>query len=192
MQAELELARRTGLPAEFRAGLELYPREVWSDHAHLGMTARFWLARHDAFRELGGSILAGLDDFREGRTERDAFVPWLVPRLRHFLSDLQGHHQIEDLHYFPVFVAAEPRLVAGFELLENDHETIHGWIGSVVETANVFLSTAEADASAQQAVADRHGEASRQLIEGLMRHLADEEDLIMPVILDRTEERLGL
>jgi hypothetical protein len=30
------------------------------------------------------------------------------------------------------------------------------------------------------------------MLAGLMRHLADEEDLIIPLILDRTEDGIGI
>lgn len=188
----LALETRTGLPEELRYLAALYPREVWSGHANLGMTARFWLQRHDAFRDLGGRIGAGLVDFREERIDARAFGPWLAPRLQRFLNDLHGHHQIEDYQYFPVFTAAEPRLARGFELLDGDHQTIHHWIGSVAETANVFLHALEGDRDTLRRASDAYATASETMLAGLMRHLADEEDLIIPLILDRTEDGIGI
>ena len=44
--------RRTGWPDHLKVLLERYPREVWSAHQNLGQTARFWLQRHDMFRDL--------------------------------------------------------------------------------------------------------------------------------------------
>lgn len=75
------------------------------------------------------------------------FKPWLVQHLRWSLGGLE-HHQVEDLHYFPVFRRAEPRLAAGFALLERDHCALHTAIGSIVERANVVL-TAESTGGAQ-------------------------------------------
>jgi hypothetical protein len=37
-----------------------------------------------------------------------------------------------------------------------------------------------------------HRNAQRTLIQGLIRHLDDEEDLIVPLILDRGEAALGV
>ncbi|MET4634188.1 hemerythrin domain-containing protein [Kaistia defluvii] len=190
--ATLALETRTGLPETLRFLAELYPREVWTGHANLGMTARFWLQRHDAFREQGRIMAAGLVDFREGRIEPRAFGPWLVPRLQRFLGELEGHHQIEDYQYFPVFTAAEPRLAHGFELLDGDHQTIHHWIDSVAETANGLLRSLDGDRDALLRASNAYADASGAMLAGLMRHLADEEDLIIPLILDRTEDGIGI
>jgi hypothetical protein len=97
--------------------LDKYPREIWSGHANLGEMAQFWLDRHDGFRDLGKALGAATGDFREGKLAPEAFRRFFAPRLQLFLDSLQGHHQIEDLHYFPVFRAAEARLVKGFDVL---------------------------------------------------------------------------
>jgi hypothetical protein len=39
---------------------------------------------------------------------------------------------------------------------------------------------------------DSYADASGTLLRGLVRHLDDEEDLIVPLILDRSEEKLGV
>ena len=39
---------------------------------------------------------------------------------------------------------------------------------------------------------DRYAEANDLLLRKLKRHLEDEEDLIIPLILDRTEGELGI
>ena len=39
---------------------------------------------------------------------------------------------------------------------------------------------------------DAYADSSGALIKGLVRHLDDEEDLIVPLILDRGEEALGV
>ncbi len=43
-----------------------------------------------------------------------------------------------------------------------------------------------------QRSADHYANVSDHLLGGLIRHLDDEEDLIIPLILDRSEEKLGL
>ena len=64
--SELDLDRRTGWPADLRLFVERYPRAVWPGHANLGQTARFWLERHDMFRDLGGALNSATAQFREG------------------------------------------------------------------------------------------------------------------------------
>lgn len=183
----LDLQHRTGWPAELRVLLERFPREVWPGHANLGQTARFWLQRHALFRELGGTLQRATTEFRENKTPAQQFRGFFAPRLRFFLGQLEEHHHVEDEHYFPVFRAAEVRLVRGFDVLEGDHEQIHRDIGAVVEAANSLLRQMDSDADARLAATEAYAGTSDRLLKGLLRHLDDEEDLIVPVILDRGE-----
>ena len=82
------------------------------------------------------------------------FRRFFAPRLRFFLQNLEGHHQIEDLHFFPLFRAAEKRLVKGFDVLESDHEAIHAEIIRTVESANDLLRTIESDDDARRKATD--------------------------------------
>ena len=91
-----------------------------------------------------------------------------------------------------MFQAAEARLAHGFTVLEADHETIHESIAATVETANAFLRAAVNDADALRTAGDAYTAASGKLIGQLTRHLGDEEDLIIPLILDRGEAALGV
>lgn len=188
----LALANRDGWPDDLCLLLSRYPREQWQAHANLGEMARFWLSRHAMFRELGAMIGTIEREFREGRMPPDAFAQAFVPRLRFLLSQLDVHHQIEDYHYFPIFRAAETRLARGFDVLEGDHHAIHADMARVAETANALLRALSGPPDASQSRADDYAAASGALIKGLMRHLDDEEDLIVPLILDRGEEALGV
>jgi iron-sulfur cluster repair protein YtfE (RIC family) len=187
-----DLTSRTGWPENLRFLLERYPREVWQDHANLGDMARFWLQRHDMFRELGDALQSATQAFRAGHATAQDFRGWFAPRLQFFVSQLNAHHQVEDLHYFPVFSAAERRLAKGFAVLESDHETIHQAIVATVGPANDLLKAMEGNGDAMRLAGDRYADASERLIRQLTRHLGDEEDLIIPLILERSEQGLGV
>lgn len=189
---KLELDTRSGWPEDLRFLLDRYPREQWMRHANLGSMARFWLERHRMFRELGDALNDAIGKFRQGAVPATDFQAWFAPRLRFFLQELNTHHQVEDFHYFPIFRAAEGRLLAGFEVLEKDHEVIHTGIKQSVETANEFLKSLQADADKVRFAADKYAEVNDRLLKQLLRHLDDEEDLIVPLILDRSEEKLGV
>ena len=186
----LDLQSRVGWPPELRNLIEKYPREVWQGHRNLGATARFWLERHDGFRELGGVLKTATAEFRDGSLQPVEFRRFFALRLQFFLESLEGHHQVEDLHYFPVFRAAEARLAKGFDVLEGDHEAIHAEIMRTVESANGLLRAMQSDDDARRAATDSYADASERLLKFLVRHLDDEEDLIMPVILDQGERKL--
>jgi hypothetical protein len=188
----LDLSTRNGLPQDLRVLLELYPREVWPAHANLGAMARFWLQRHDMFRQLGGALQDANAGLRDGAVAPGPYRAWFQPRLQFFLSQLNAHHQIEDVHYFPRLREADARLRRGFELLEADHETIHAALLAAAETGTAFLQAGADDRDRLRATADAHAEVSDRLLLMLTRHLEDEEDLIIPLILDRGEGPLGV
>ena len=194
MDVSFDLDARPGLPEDLKLLLEKYPRESWQGHPNIEGTARFWLSRHDMFRELGNALAEALRQEREGQVDTQAFKQWFVPRLGFFLNELNGHHQIEDTYYFPTYQRAEPRLARGFELLDGDHVTIHHDLENVAATANGFLAAMAKGEAASDAVLrarDAYQLASEQLIRRLVRHLGDEEDLIIPLILDRGDAALG-
>jgi len=189
---ELEIESRSGWPPDLLYLVEQYPRTTWRDHIDLGELARFWLQIHDGFRGQAREIEAAVAGFREGRGTPDAFRSALMPRLRVFLTHLNGHHQIEDFQFFPVFAAAEPRLARGFDVLEADHEAIHRVMDEMVVTANALIAPSALDLDEGRRLGDAHAAAGEHLIRLLARHLDDEEDLIVPLILDRGEGSFAL
>ena len=188
----LELARRSGWPEELRLLISRYPREQWEGHRNLGEMARFWLSRHAMFRDLSDMIGIIAGDFRAGVMPASEFPRRLVPRLQFLLAQLNVHHQIEDLHYFPIFRAVEARLAYGFDVLEQDHHAIHADMAATADTANVLLRALSGNVDAVKRCGDDYAAASGTLLKGLLRHLNDEEDLIVPLILDRGEDALGV
>ncbi|GAB5374962.1 MAG: hemerythrin domain-containing protein [Acuticoccus sp.] len=183
---------RPGLPDDLLLLRERYPREVWPNHRNLGQLARMWLGRHGMFRELGTEIGARTDGFRNGKAGDPAtFMSWLAPRFNFFLRELHGHHMIEDQHYFPVFRAADNHLARGFDILDADHETIDRFIHELAE-AGVALDRAIASGNATDGESVLLAERLHATLGALHRHLDDEEDLIVPLILDRSEAGLGV
>ena len=170
---------------------DLYPRSVWPGHKNLGQTAKFWLQRHDMFRELGEMMTTGAGAFLENQDDPRAFMGWLAPRLNLFLRELHSHHHVEDVHYFPIFRAADERLGRGFDILDADHHTIDALIHDIAGTA-MALQTAIQTRGEVRRAADAFAQQLGHTTTGLIRHLDDEEDIVVPLILDRTEVKLGV
>ncbi len=188
----LDLASRSGWPDDLRHLLERYPREVWTGHVNLGDMARFWLARHEMFRELSQALVQAAGALREGDVPPDQFRQWFAPRLNFLLGELQTHHMIEDRQYFPVFVRAETSLAKGFDVLEADHETIHHALDDLARSGQMLAGAVDGGTPLVTRAADGFATVSDGFMKILLQHLADEEDLIVPVILDRTEAGLGI
>ena len=180
-----DIDQRAGWPDELCVVLKDYPRDTWSDTR--SSMARFWIDKHNYLRRQADALKSANDEYRAERISPIQFGSWLAPRLQGFLSELHGHHQIEDFHYFPAFRREEPRLNAGFDVLASDHELIHQGIANIVDAINGFLSTLNAEGAenddARRHAADKYIAASELLHTRLGRHLADEEDLIIPLMI---------
>jgi hypothetical protein len=144
------------------------------------------------FREL--SVLTGgmTADLREGRMSPTTFLPLFQRRMGLLLGELDRHHHVEDDYYFPTFAAASPKLQKGFDILDNDHGVIHGAIHSLGAASRELIATLSGEVSGRDGDALRVAERLTGEIEGfdrtLLRHLDDEEDLIIPLILERARD----
>lgn len=185
------LSSRAGFTDEIALLRPLHPRPVWMAHPNLGMTASFWLQRHGWFRQMGDALSAGALAFREQPDDADGFMRWVLPRLQLFLGELHAHHDVEDVHYFPLFRAADLRLARGFDILDADHRAINGVIHRLDEAASALRDVVRIGAG-PEAAGDALAAALGQAAIVLARHLDDEEDLIIPLILDRGEHGLGI
>lgn len=181
---DLSLATRTGLPDDLRVLLDRWPRARWD--GALGETGRFWLARHAMFRETQALLSAETRAVAEGRADPLGFRPRFRRLAGFLLQELKTHHHVEDHHYFPRLVALDPRLARGFDLLDADHQALHATLEATAERANALLQ-ALTGPQAREAAA-RMVEASDALRRLLDRHLADEEEIVAPLLLQHGEE----
>lgn len=191
VQPELFLPNRsTKLPDDIAYLRAKYPRETWDQHRNFGQTAQFWLQMHDMFRELGGMLKSATARFREGGIDPADFQRFFAPRLRYFLGHLEGHHNVEDYNYFPLFRSHDKRLIVGFDLLEEDHHVIHEQLAKAAESGQAFLAALHVEGDARRFAADAYADSSDKLLDWLLRHLDDEEDLVVPSILEHSEQAL--
>lgn len=181
-----DLATRTGLPEALQILLREYPRDLWENHSHFDGLTRFWLERHLMFRKMltiiQDDIQAGLDKKLEQMS-----INHRVGRIgSNFVQNLHGHHHMEDAHFFPKFIMVEPQLHAGFEILDKDHHTLDDNIDRFVTLANGLFQT-ETTSAHYEALGPLEHHLS-QFTFFLDRHLTDEEELIVPIILKHGPE----
>jgi hypothetical protein len=86
------------------------------------------------------------------------------------------------------FRRVEPRLAPGFGLLEGDHGALHTAIGGVIERATAVLASEAPGPGAFRSDLARFRDAQVDLGRALIRHLHDEEDLVIPLLLERGEQ----
>lgn len=184
----LALATRSGLPEALRVLLEDYPREAWEADPGFGQLIRFWLDRHMMFRNLSARMTEDAQTAVEGNTDQQRYAAGLSRVGGMFVNNLHGHHQVEDAHYFPVLSQHDSRLDRGFAMLDADHHALDGQLAGFVTRANAVL---QAEGAARQTATGRFLDELGTLAPLLERHLTDEEDLIVPVLLRYGEAGLG-
>ena len=178
---DLALAVRPGLPDTLRALLEVYPRATWPLHRNFDGLVAFWLDRHLNFRSLTARMAADAEAVLDRTADPERFAGNLSRRGNQFLSELHGHHQIEDSHFFPRLTALECKLTHGFDILETDHLVIDGLLQRFASSANTVLTGWQGPDLLTLTAAFTADLATITTM--LNRHLLDEEDLIVPVIL---------
>lgn len=187
---DLELDLRCGLPDALRVLLAEYPRDAWAEHRNFDGLVRFWLDRHMMFRRLMELMEADLARLLDSDMDPQLWAARLSRLGGQFVGELHGHHQIEDAHYFPVLAARDARLGRGFDILDADHHALDGILNRFTEAANGALTVWQ-DRPALQTAAGRLRDdlaLTQRLID---RHLIDEEELVVPVILRHGAAGLG-
>ena len=180
---------RSSLPDALRVLVAEYPRDGWESHPNLTGLIRFWLERHLIFRRIQGLLIEETRGLIDGDRDPDAYARHLARLGNSFLGDLHGHHTIEDLHFFPRLQCLDARIASGFDLLEADHHEIDPRLQALADRANAVLTAVREGAPTAQSA----GRLEAELV-GLQvfldRHLTDEEELVVPVILAHPEADL--
>lgn len=178
MDDPLDLDRRTGLPDALRVLAEKYPRETWEAHPEFNALTRFWLDRHLMFRRLQDLLVTETEGFLDRKADARRYSASLSRLAGTFLNELHGHHGIEDAHYFPLLAARDARLTAGFELLDADHHALDAGIHGLADRTNAVLRAPGPEAAEALRV---DLVRFRALLD---RHLVDEEELVVPMVLE--------
>lgn len=186
----LALGARKGLADDLAYLRPLYPASDWRSHANFGELAKFWLHVHSNLRSEGSEVVRIVDAFRDQEIDRLQLQQAFVPQLNSFLQHLGHHHRIEDHVYFPKFRQLNGRLIVGFDLLEADHELIHQSLVETVEHARELLAALSQTAGGERQAADTLAGRIKHLLALLQQHLADEEDLVIPALLEHGEQAL--
>ena len=175
-------------PAELEFLLERHPRATWPNARSASVA--FWLDVHERLRRDAAGLDAAGDEYRAGRSSPAQLAVVAAPRLRGLVAAMHGHHQIEDFEYFPEFRRAEPRLAAGFDRLEREHAALSLRVDAAQTALAELRAAAEraaepASAATLKLAARHYVDAAAALSADLVRHLHDEENLVVPLLLER-------
>lgn len=76
----------------------------------------------------------------------------------------------------------EPRIAPGLDLLDRDHDAIHAHLETLFQSGMGFHQAVSGKARAAADQADRLADVLGIIAPPLLRHLDDEEDIVIPLI----------
>ena len=190
MTEKLALSERHALPDALRVLLDEYPREAWKSDPGFNQLIAFWLDRHMMFRRLMAEMRKGTEGLLDHKMDPARFGTMVSRYGAMFVQQLHGHHMIEDQHYFPKLAIKDPRIEKGFAILDKDHHDLDAYLADFVTRANEVIGVHADRRKLQDAAGLFQTELTK--LEGLLdRHLIDEEELVVPVILRYGADDLG-
>ena len=175
--------RQDDMPEDMWLLLNQFPRASWDEYPGFKDKTRQWMNAHQGFRRLAERVRADTELLLDKEMAADDYAARLSFLGGRLVGNLHGHHHWEDHSYFPELSAADPRFEAGLEVLEQDHADLDVVLDDFTQQANRGIKlTALDEAQAYDEAGALHGQAN--VIEAfLKRHLIDEEDLAVPIIL---------
>jgi hemerythrin-like domain-containing protein len=172
---------RKGLSADLRELLfDISPNE-WPTHINYAGTAAFWQGVHRSLLAESGAFSEGLEqlaDMVPGEMQGGLLMNDLRHLGRHLLGHAHTHHHVEDDHYFPRFKLRYPQLVRPIDLLDSDHRVLEETLDAIGRHIEGF----SAGKTGRDEIGAALNDASK-LERILKRHLADEEDIVIPALL---------
>ena len=179
---DLTLEARAGLPEALRVLVADYPREAWDRDPGFSDLIRFWLERHVMFRRVLEVMRDEAEEAADNKIDLPKYAAHLARYAGFFTHELHMHHTIEDQHYFPKLMTMDERIGWGFDLLDKDHHALDGHLAGFTEDTNALLA-AISERTDHRASLDRLIARLGRTETMLDRHLTDEEDLVVPVLL---------
>ena len=160
--------------------LDAHPRDSWGAHPGFREKTRQWLGAHPMFRNMAQRIRLDAEGYLDAALAPEDYAARLSQVDGILVGNLHGHHGWEDHSYFPELSAADPRFDAGLEVLEQDHADLDTVLDTFTRMANRAIKLDETQA--RDEIGRLYGTA--RIVEAfLARHLTDEEELAVPIIL---------
>ncbi|WP_371168441.1 hemerythrin domain-containing protein [Aliiroseovarius sp. 2305UL8-7] len=160
-----------------------YPRDAWPDHPNFAASIQNWMGAHVMFGQVAELVRLNTEGYLEKQIAPEDHAGRLSYYGNLLVRNLHGHHHWEDRSFFPELSAADERFDTGLETLESDHVVLDSLLEKITRKANrvVTLTQLEEGKAREEAPALRD---MVETLEGfLTRHLTDEEDLVVPILL---------
>ena len=169
-------------PLEPLALLKEFPRSQWTSTRQQQPTARLLLSRHGGFRRRVEGLLSTTQDALADRQSPPEFCYYLATELHYFVPLLEGHHQAETARLYPRLLSHFPMAAQSFQVLEKDHNQLDEAIEELSQSPERLMTQAPTRKTFHTET-ERLFEQLSEFQKRLARHLDDEEDLVIPILL---------
>ena len=163
-----------------------YSRDSWRAHAHFSRCdIDSWMGAHRSFKRVASLLQKQTELCLDNAISENHLIQTLNHYGTSLVGSLHGHHSWEDSFLFPDLMKKESRIQHGLDKLESDHIELDKILNQFINSINdaiQTLKTSETVSRGDVGKMQQHAEALGNL---LARHLSDEEDLIVPVVLNQ-------
>lgn len=178
-----DIETRSGLPPEMQTLLRTLPRDGWQAHPGFAESTRNWMRAHAGFRQLSALLQDDTESFLDGDMPENTYSGRMAHVGNLLVRNLHGHHTWEDRRFFPELTAADPRFAHGLDMLESDHAALDELLDRLTRAGNRTVQLATLDPRQMAEEARPLRDHAETLCGFLDRHLTDEEDLVVPIVL---------
>ncbi len=183
--------RRQGLSDALKKSLAAYPADP-TRNSYQG-EAQFWLQIHQGLLRTSATLPNWCQKFQNESDVRSMLqiAPRIADLAHQLVHHAHTHHHIEDYHFFPVFLHTFPQLANPLELLEKDHEILSVVLDDI-EEANRRFRHCYADIKGKSDIAlrddfmraaDKLKAGAERLDRLFIRHISDEEEICLPLLM---------
>lgn len=165
------------------------PREQWAANPRMGGEPGFWLEIHKGLLTASATLPRWIEQFQqeEDPVRMQAIAGQISGLGQQLVHHAHGHHHIEDHHFFPVFLRMFPQLEHPLELLDGDHKVLAEVLDDLEKATAGFPVTPQGSEREQREAWMRGADillpAAKRLDALFIRHIGDEEEICIPVML---------
>ncbi len=186
---ENHVEQRTCLSPVLRKSLFELPRERWALMPGFSGEPEFWTQIHEGLLS-ASATLAAWSEQALGENEPTR-LHQIVPQIRSLGSRLihhsHQHHHIEDDYFFPVFLKAHAQLKNPLDLLDSDHKVLGEVLDGLEKAVNDLTIRPEGNDAQKRNAWLKQTEgllhAAQRLDRLFIRHIGDEEEICIPIML---------
>ena len=175
---ELHVSTRTAFPDGLLTDLIDGGFTDWKQHPQFLMSGAALHGFHNRLRLACDSLTRELGD--EVSNHDNDIYHWRLPAFgRQIIDVAHSHHHAEDNFYFPQYQSLFPQLERPLSLLDGDHRVLEQMLD------DLQLSLYKLNENSPVADWENCRDISEQLGRVIHRHLDDEEEIVMPAIMQR-------